>query len=124
MSQKKRKYVYGPVPSRRLGRSLGVDLVPFKVCPFDCTYCQVGRTTLHTDRRGAYLPADEVLAELREVLAAGVSPDDTRALTAQVGKLLEGRLVQVSAIQPQFAAALRACHEARVLTGLRALTTG
>ena len=37
--------VYGPVPSRRLGRSLGVDLVPFKTCTYDCVYCQLGRTT-------------------------------------------------------------------------------
>jgi len=75
MSARKRKHVYGPVPSRRLGRSLGVDLVPYKVCPFDCTYCQVGRTTVHTDRRDAYLDADEVLAEVREALAAGPECD-------------------------------------------------
>ena len=75
MSERKHSHVYGPVPSRRLGRSLGVDLVPFKVCPFDCTYCQVGRTTIHTDRRDAYLDADEILAELREVLGAGIEAD-------------------------------------------------
>lgn len=37
-------FVYGPVPSRRLGRSLGVDIVPFKTCTYDCIYCQLGRT--------------------------------------------------------------------------------
>jgi len=37
--------VYGPVPSRRLGRSLGIDLVPFKTCTYDGAYCQLGRTT-------------------------------------------------------------------------------
>ena len=42
------RHVYGPVPSRRLGRSLGVDLVPFKVCSYDCVYCQLGRTTTKT----------------------------------------------------------------------------
>ena len=41
----KSRFVYGPVPSRRLGRSLGIDLVPFKTCSYDCTYCQLGRTT-------------------------------------------------------------------------------
>ena len=41
-------HVFGPVPSRRLGRSLGVDLTPRKVCSFDCIYCQVGRTTRKT----------------------------------------------------------------------------
>lgn len=62
------KYVFGPVPSRRLGRSLGVDLVPFKVCPFDCIYCQLGHTTVKTAQRKAYVPTDELLAELREKL--------------------------------------------------------
>ena len=41
-------FVYGPVPSRRLGRSLGVDIVPFKICTYDCIYCQLGRTTQKT----------------------------------------------------------------------------
>ena len=75
MSDKNRKYVYGPVASRRLGRSLGVDLVPFKVCPFDCIYCQLGRTTVHTTQRREYQPTDELLAELGEVLARGAAAD-------------------------------------------------
>ena len=75
MSPSQRKYIFGPVPSRRLGRSLGVDLVPHKVCSFDCIYCQVGRTTVKTTRRDAYAPTDEVLAELREVLSSGVACD-------------------------------------------------
>ena len=37
-------YLFGPVPSRRLGLSLGVDIVPFKICPLDCIYCQLGVT--------------------------------------------------------------------------------
>jgi len=45
------RYVYGPVPSRRLGRSLGLDLVPFKTCTYDCIYCQLGRTTQKTLER-------------------------------------------------------------------------
>jgi len=68
MNDSRHKYVFGPVPSRRLGRSLGVDLVPFKTCPFDCVYCQLGRTTLHTARREEYASTDQVLAELAEVL--------------------------------------------------------
>ena len=40
--------VFGPVPSRRFGRSLGINLVPFKTCPYDCVYCQLGRTTNKT----------------------------------------------------------------------------
>jgi len=61
-------YVYGPVPSRRLGRSLGVDLVPHKVCSFDCVYCQLGRTTRKTTQRAAYLPVEKILADLESRL--------------------------------------------------------
>ncbi len=64
MKTRKYNHIYGPVPSRRLGRSLGVDLAPFKVCPLDCTYCQVGRTTVHTDRRAAYIDAERIVTEL------------------------------------------------------------
>ncbi len=62
------KYVFGPVPSRRLGRSLGVDLVPFKTCTYDCVYCQLGRTTNKTVERREYVPMDTVLAEVRRKL--------------------------------------------------------
>ncbi len=62
------RHVYGPVPSRRLGRSLGVDLLPFKTCTYDCTYCQLGHTTRHTMERAEYAPLDQVLTELRAVL--------------------------------------------------------
>jgi wyosine [tRNA(Phe)-imidazoG37] synthetase (radical SAM superfamily) len=62
------KHVFGPVPSRRLGRSLGVDLVPFKTCTFDCIYCQLGRTTCHTVERKEWVPTDAVLDELKRKL--------------------------------------------------------
>lgn len=68
---RKLQYVYGPVPSRRLGRSLGVDLVPFKTCTCDCVYCQLGRTTAKTTERREYVPVGDVLSELREKLASG-----------------------------------------------------
>jgi len=60
--------IYGPVPSRRLGFSLGVDIVPFKTCSLDCVYCQLGRTTNKTIERKEYTPADQVLRELEKVL--------------------------------------------------------
>ncbi len=63
------KYIFGPVPSRRLGLSLGVDLVPHKVCSFDCVYCECGNTTLHTTKRDEYVPVDEVLRELEGFLS-------------------------------------------------------
>ncbi len=69
------QYVFGPVPSRRLGRSLGVDLVPFKTCSHNCVYCQLGRTTVHTAERAEYVPIDEVLAQLRGKLESGDRPD-------------------------------------------------
>ncbi len=67
--------MYGPVPSRRLGLSLGVDIVPVKVCTLDCIYCQIGRTTEKTIERKDYIPVEEVLAELRERLAQGLQAD-------------------------------------------------
>jgi wyosine [tRNA(Phe)-imidazoG37] synthetase (radical SAM superfamily) len=62
--------VYGPVPSRRLGRSLGVDLVPFKTCTYDCVYCQLGRTTDRTIRRRRWADPDDVVAQVRARLSA------------------------------------------------------
>ena len=69
MNERRYKHLFGPVPSRRLGRSLGVDLVPYKICTYDCIYCQVGKTTTKTVRRAEYVPTEEVLAELRQALA-------------------------------------------------------
>jgi len=68
-------YVFGPVPSRRLGRSLGVDLVPSKTCSFDCIYCQLGPTSNKTASREMYVPVADVLAELGRRLDAGPRPD-------------------------------------------------
>ena len=63
------KYVYGPIPSRRLGRSLGVDPIPLKTCNWNCVYCQLGRSTPLTNERRDYIPPDAILAEVGEVLA-------------------------------------------------------
>jgi wyosine [tRNA(Phe)-imidazoG37] synthetase (radical SAM superfamily) len=60
------KHVFGPVPSRRLGRSLGVDLTPYKTCSQDCVFCQLGRTPKKTLTRHEYVPMEEVLDELGE----------------------------------------------------------
>ena len=60
------EYLFGPVPSRRFGRSLGVDLTPFKTCPLDCIFCQLGRTTVKTMERAEYVPVDAVTAELAQ----------------------------------------------------------
>ncbi len=61
-------YIYGPVPSRRLGFSLGVDLVPYKVCTFDCIYCQLGKTTQKTIQRSEYFKKDEILSQIKNAI--------------------------------------------------------
>ena len=63
------KYVFGPVPSRRLGQSLGVDTIPIKTCNWNCVYCQLGRTLPLNNERKEYVPTEEILAEVREALA-------------------------------------------------------
>lgn len=67
--------VYGPVPSRRLGLSLGVDLVPKKTCCYDCIYCQVGKTTRLIANREDFYPVEVVLADVRAALEPGPRPD-------------------------------------------------
>jgi len=69
------KYIFGPVFSRRLGLSLGVDLLPEKVCTFDCVYCECGRTVIKTDEIKEWVPADEVIKEIREYLEGNSSID-------------------------------------------------
>ena len=61
-------YIFGPVPSRRLGLSLGVDLIPAKTCTYDCLYCQVGRTTQKTVQANTFVPIQEVMVELKKRL--------------------------------------------------------
>jgi len=71
----KYKYLFGPVPSRRLGRSLGIDLIPFKTCSYNCVYCQLGQTTHQTVEREEYVPSEEVLRELEQKLQENVEID-------------------------------------------------
>ncbi|MBA3052671.1 MAG: radical SAM protein [Candidatus Omnitrophota bacterium] len=65
----KYKYLFGPVPSRRLGLSLGIDLVPLKTCSFNCVYCECGATTALTVSRREYVPASRVIEELDDFLS-------------------------------------------------------
>jgi wyosine [tRNA(Phe)-imidazoG37] synthetase (radical SAM superfamily) len=62
------KYLFGPVPSRRLGVSLGIDLVPHKTCSLNCIYCECGATTDLTLERREYVPTDRILEELDDFL--------------------------------------------------------
>lgn len=70
-----RKYVFGPVRSRRLGVSLGVDLVPLKSCPLDCIYCEARATTRLTMERKEYVPVDRVIEELNNILVTAPELD-------------------------------------------------
>ncbi len=69
------KYLFGPVPSRRLGMSLGVDLVPHKVCSLNCIYCECGRTTNLTIERKEYVSYDDVTKELDHYFNNNPAPD-------------------------------------------------
>jgi len=69
-------HLFGPVPSRRLGRSLGLDITPYKTCTFDCVYCQLGRTTNKTVQRREYIAKDSILRELRDFLVEGGADTD------------------------------------------------
>ena len=63
------KFVYGPVYSRRLGQSLGVDPVPLKTCNWNCVYCQLGRSKPMVNERKEYFPAEDILADVNQALA-------------------------------------------------------
>ena len=69
------KYLFGPVPSRRLGMSLGVDLVPKKVCSLDCVYCEVGKTTKLSLDRKQYIKFDKIKEELSHYFKNNPDPD-------------------------------------------------
>jgi wyosine [tRNA(Phe)-imidazoG37] synthetase (radical SAM superfamily) len=70
------RFIYGPVPSRRLGVSLGLDLVPRKTCSYDCIYCQLGKTTNKTIKRDAYMPIQPIIREIEELLSHLETPVD------------------------------------------------
>ena len=69
------RFLFGPVPSRRLGLSLGVDIIPPKTCTQDCVYCQLGSRATPRIERGHFAPAQEVLAELATRLERGLTAD-------------------------------------------------
>ncbi|MBR7120952.1 MAG: radical SAM protein [Lentisphaeria bacterium] len=90
-----RKYVFGPIASRRLGVSLGVDLVPAKTCCQDCIYCEAKATTCHTIERKSWVNIHAVLAELDETLRSIPHPDFVTfsgagepTLNADIGKVI------------------------------------
>ncbi|MCK5271342.1 MAG: radical SAM protein [Sedimentisphaerales bacterium] len=96
------QYVFGPVPSRRLGRSLGVDLVPFKTCSYDCIYCQLARTTCKTIERKEWVPLKDVVEQLKAKLPTNpdyitLSGSGEPTLYSRTGELIE-QIKQISSI--------------------------
>src|SRR5210317_1739268 len=75
MNNSKYHYLFGPVPSRRLGRSLGVDILPLKTCTQNCIYCQLGMDSPQTLERKEYVPIEAVLNELEQKIAEGFDAD-------------------------------------------------
>lgn len=86
------QYVFGPVPSRRLGRSLGIDLVPYKTCSYDCIYCQLGCTTNKTTRREEYAPLDTIVDQLQRRLEKKETPPDYITLSGSGEPTLFSRM--------------------------------
>jgi len=66
--------LFGPVRSRRLGHSLGIDLIKFKTCTFNCVFCECGKTTNLSGQRAVYMPTAQVLSELAEFYAHHEAP--------------------------------------------------
>jgi len=90
------KCIFGPVPSRRLGMSLGVDLIPYKTCSYDCVYCELGKTTHKTILRKEYISRDVILKQLEDYLPLLDTPPDyitisgsgEPTLNAQLGAII------------------------------------
>jgi len=64
-------HTYGPVPSRRLGFSLGIDIIPLKTCTLDCIYCQLGPTPKKTTHRKEYFSASDIVSQIKKKLSSG-----------------------------------------------------
>ena len=72
---KEMKFVFGPVPSRRLGISLGISPIPKKTCNYSCVYCQLGRTNRMSNERKMFFPVNEIMDDFNEILKAGFAFD-------------------------------------------------
>jgi len=92
------RYVYGPIPSRRLGQSLGISPIPDKTCNFSCIYCMLGRTDHLTNEREEYFKLDAILAELKDALGHTSPPPDHVSIVGngeptlylRLGELIQG----------------------------------
>lgn len=92
---------FGPVPSRRLGLSLGINHIPYKICPYSCVYCQVGRTKKLSIKREDFYPVKQIVDEARKKIEeskkAGITidyvtlvPDGEPTLDANLKEIIAG----------------------------------
>ncbi len=93
---KEYKYIYGPIPSRRLGRSLGIAPIPERTCTYSCAYCQLGRTKKIITERQLFFPVEDILKELEDASrkveydVVSIVGDGEPTLYAGLGELIEG----------------------------------
>ena len=90
------RYIFGPVPSRRLGFSLGVDLTGYKRCSLNCIYCQLGPTLRKTVVRRQYIAIADIIAELKQALRGNrcidfitLSGSGEPTLNSKIGPLIK-----------------------------------
>ena len=105
----KYKYLFGPVPSRRLGISLGIDLLRDKICSFNCIYCECGRTSRQTMTRDEFVPTADVITEINDYLKNFDMPDyitfsgsGEPTLHSGIGEIVE----HIKSINPEIKVAL------------------
>lgn len=75
MPDVKYRYVYGPVPSRRLGQSLGISPIPQKTCNYSCIFCQLGRTNNLTNQRQSFFDLQGIIEEFKRFQSEGIDYD-------------------------------------------------
>ncbi|EKD26459.1 MAG: radical SAM superfamily protein [uncultured bacterium] len=89
-----KSYIFGPVLSRRLGRSLGVDVIPSKTCPFDCVYCEQGKTTSLSSEINDWVPIQDVIRDIKNSLHTNpdyitISGSGEPTLYSRLGELIK-----------------------------------
>lgn len=97
------KYIYGTVPSRRMGLSIGISPIPQKYCNYSCVYCQLGRTKNLTNKREEFFKLSDILAEFKEYLREDIHFDVVTivgegepTLYSKIGELIKGLKVYTS----------------------------
>ena len=101
------RYVFGPVPSRRLGRSLGINNIPPKNCTYSCVYCQLGRTRNLTVERRTFIDPELILDEVSRVVErvgegnidyVTFVPDGEPTLDLNLGRIVS-RLREITSVK-------------------------